>query len=152
MQYHKHIYPGIMKRFRSKGYYNEQTNTTEIGSYAAVVRLLGREFRDINNKISNRKDAGEIEAIASIQEVIKASLNVILNIKTNWNLMPQWERNAVKRTLGDLYGIVSAMLMGIAIYAMTDDDDEKRVTLLLPHYIFLIDFFLNLKCTLLGVL
>jgi hypothetical protein len=126
MQYHKHIYPGIMKRFRFKGYYNEQTNTIEIGSYAAVVRLLGREFRDINDKISNRKDAGEIEAIASIQEVIKASLNAILNIKTNWNLMPQWERNAVKRALGDLYGIVSAMLMSIAIYAMTDDDDEKK--------------------------
>ena len=23
MQYHKHIYPGIMKRYRVKGYYNE---------------------------------------------------------------------------------------------------------------------------------
>lgn len=130
MQYHKHIYPGIMKRYRWKGYYNEQTNTVEIGSYAAIVRLLGREFRNINDKISNRKDAGETEAIASIQEIIKASLDTILNIRTNWNLMPEWERNACKRALGDLYGIASAILMGIGIYAMTDDDDEKESELI----------------------
>lgn len=130
MQYHKHIYPGIMKRYRWKGYYNEQTNTVEIGSYAAIVRLLGREFRNINDKISNKKDAGETEAIASIQEVIKASLDTILNIRTNWNLMPEWERNACKRALGDLYGIASAILMGIGIYAMTDDDDEKESELI----------------------
>lgn len=126
MQYHKHIYPGIMKRFRWKGYYNEQTNTVEIGSYAALVRLLGREFRGLNDRVSKRKDAGENEAIASVREIAKAALDAILNIRTNWALMPQWERNAVKRCLGDLYGIASAMLMGIAIYAMTDDDDEKE--------------------------
>lgn len=126
MQYHKHLYPGIMKRFRWKGYYNEQTNTVEIGSYAALVRLLGREFRGLNDNISKRKDAGENEAIASVRETAKAALDAILNIKTNWALMPQWERNAVKRCLGDLYGIASAILMGIAIYAMTDDDDEKE--------------------------
>ena len=130
MQYHKHIYPGIMKRFRWKGYYNEQTNTVEIGSYAALVRLLGREFRGLSDRVSKRKDGGENEAIASVRETAKAVLDVILNIRTNWNLMPQWERNAVKRCLGDLYGIVSAMLMGIGIYAMTDDDDEKESELI----------------------
>ena len=126
MQYHKHIYPGIMKRFRWKGYYNEQTNTVEIGSYAALVRLLGREFRGLNERITERTDGGETAAIVSIQETAKAALDAILNIRTNWALMPQWERNAVKRCLGDLYGIASAILMGIAIYAMTDDDDEKK--------------------------
>ena len=40
--------------------------------------------------------------------------------------MSPWERNAVKRCLGDLYGILSALLLGITIYAMTDDDDEKE--------------------------
>lgn len=126
MQYHKHIYPGIMKRFRRKGYYNEQINTVEIGSYTALVRLLGREFRGLTDKISKRKDAGENEAIASIRETAKAALDIIINIRTNWALMPQWEHNAVKRCLGDLYGIISAILMGTAIYAMTDDDDEKE--------------------------
>lgn len=126
MQYHKHVYPGIMKRFRWRGYYNEQTNTVEIGSYVALVRLLGREFRGLNDRISKRKDAGETEVIVSIQETAKTVLDCIINIRTNWDLMPEWERNAVKRCLGDLYGITSAILMGIAIYAMTDDDDEKK--------------------------
>ena len=125
MQYHKHIYPGIMKRYRWKGYYNEQTNTIEIGSYAALVRFLGREFVGIGDRIRNKSEKGEIEAIISIQEIFKTALDTIINIETNWNLMPQWERNAVKRCLGDLYGVVSSLLMSICIYAMTDDDDEK---------------------------
>ena len=126
MQYHKHIYPGIMKRFRWKGYYNEQTDTIEMGSYASLVKLLSKDFRGIRDRIKQRKEDGSVEAIAAIQETIKSCLDVILNIKTNWNLMPQWERNACKRALGDLQGIVSAILMGIGIYAMTDDDDEKK--------------------------
>ena len=126
MQYHKHIYPGFMKRFRNKGYYNEQTNTIEMGSYTALVRLLGREFRGLSNRIKARSESQQIEVINSIIETGKTALECILNIKTNWNIMPQWERNAVKRCLGDVYGIVSAMLMAMAIYAMTDDDDEEE--------------------------
>jgi len=130
MQYHKHLYPGIMKRFRWKGYYNEQTNTVEMGSYAAFVRLLGREFRGISDRINNRAASGQEKVIASIIETGKTALDTVLNIKLNWNLMPQWERNVVKRCLGDLYGVVSAMIMATAIYAMTDDDDEKESELI----------------------
>lgn len=130
MQYHKHLYPGIMKRFRWKGYYNEQTNTVEMGSYAAFIRLLGREFRGISDRINNRAASGQEKVIASIIETGKTALDTVLNIKVNWNLMPQWERNAVKRCLGDLYGVVSAMIMATAIYAMTDDDDEKESELI----------------------
>ena len=126
MQYHKHIYPGIMKRFRTKAYYNEQTETVEIGSYAALVRLLGREFIGIKQRIKNRSENEQIEAVNSVIEVAKTALDCILNIRTNWGLMPKWEQNAVKRCLGDLYGITSALIMSIAIYAMTDDDDEKE--------------------------
>ena len=37
-------------------------------SYAALVRLLGREFRGLNDRVSKRKDVGENEAIASVRE------------------------------------------------------------------------------------
>lgn len=126
MQYHKHIYPGIMKRFRTKGYYNEGTNTIEIGSYASVYKLLTTDFNDISKRIKNRQEQGELAAVASIKEVTRSLIDCILNIKLNWQLMPQYEKNACKRTLGDIYGIISAMLLGIAIYALTDDDDEKE--------------------------
>ncbi len=126
MQYHKHIYPGIMKRFRTKGYYNEGTNSIEIGSYASVYKLLTTDFDDISKRIKDRQEQGELAAIASIKEVTRSLIECVTNIKLNWQLMPQYEKNACKRTLGDLYGIISAMLLGIAIYALTDDDDEKE--------------------------
>lgn len=126
MQYHKHLYPGVMKRFRRRGYYNEQTNTIEVGSYVAFVDFLGKEFRNIVSDAKKQGDGYVGIAIASVQNTFKAVINTITNIKTNWNLMSPWERNAVKRCLGDLYGILSALLLGITIYAMTDDDDEKE--------------------------
>lgn len=126
MQYHKHLYPGVMKRFRRRGYYNEQTNTIEVGSYVAFVDFLGKEFRNVVSDAKKQGDGYVGIAIASVQNTFKAVINTITNIKTNWNLMSPWERNAVKRCLGDLYGIFSALLLGITIYAMTDDDDEKE--------------------------
>ena len=126
MQYHKHLYPGVMNRFRRRGYYNEQTNTIEVGSYVAFVDFLGKEFRNVVSDAKKQGDGYVGIAIASVQNTFKAVINTITNIKTNWNLMSPWERNAVKRCLGDLYGILSALLLGITIYAMTDDDDEKE--------------------------
>lgn len=126
MQYHKHLYPGVMKRFRRRGYYNEQTNTIEVGSYTALVDFLSKEFKNVVSDAKKQGDGYVGIAIASVQNTFKAVINTITNIKTNWNLMSPWERNAVKRCLGDLYGILSALLLGVAIYAMTDDDDEKE--------------------------
>ena len=126
MQYHKHLYPGIMKRFRRRGYYNEQTNTVEIGSYTALVDFLSKEFKNVVSNAKKQGDGYVGIAVASVQNTFKAVINTITNITTNWNLMSSWERNAVKRCLGDLYGILSALLLGVAIYAMTDDDDEKE--------------------------
>lgn len=126
MQYHKHLYPGVMKRFRRRGYYNEQTNTVEMGSYTALVDFLSKEFKNVVSDAKKQGDGYVGIAIASVQNTFKAVINTITNIKTNWNLMSPWEHNAVKRCLGDLYGILSALLLGVAIYAMTDDDDEKE--------------------------
>lgn len=126
MQYHKHLYPGVMKRFRRRGYYNEQTNTVEMGSYTALVDFLSKEFKNVVSDAKKQGDGYVSIAIASVQNTFKAVINTITNITTNWNLMSPWERNAIKRCLGDLYGILSALLLGITIYAMTDDDDEKE--------------------------
>lgn len=126
MQYHKHLYPGVMKRFRRRGYYNEQTNTIEVGSYTALVDFLSKEFKNVISDAKKQGDGYVGIAVASVQNTFKAVINTITNISTNWNLMSPWERNAVKRCLGDLYGILSALLLGVTIYAMTDDDDEKE--------------------------
>ena len=126
MQYHKHLYPGVMKRFRRRGYYNEQTNTVEMGSYTALVDFLSKEFKNVVSDAKKQGDGYVGITVASVQNTFKAVINTITNITTNWNLTSPWERNAIKRCLGDLYGILSALLLGITIYAMTDDDDEKE--------------------------
>jgi hypothetical protein len=142
MQYHKHLYPGVMKRFRRRGYYNEQTNTVEMGSYTALVDFLSKEFKNVVSDAKKQGDGYVGITVASVQNTFKAVINTITNITTNWNLMSPWERNAIKRCLGDLYGILSALLLGITIYAMTDDDDEKESNVVATG-LYLADRFLS---------
>lgn len=127
MQYHKHLYPGIMKRWRIRGYYNEIRSSIEKGSYISLANYLGTEFKDFKSKIKEQMPNDDSnKALASIKAAIKASIDTIINLKLNWELMPQWERNNVRRTFGDLLGISSAFLMAIAIHMMTDDDELKE--------------------------
>lgn len=131
MQYHKHIYPGIMKRYRTKGYYNESRNSIERGSYISLANYLATEFSGLNKRVKNRVETdNENVALASIKEVIKASVDTVLNFKMNYQLMPVWEQNNVRRSLGDLLGVTSAFLLAIGIHLMTDDDEIKDSELL----------------------
>lgn len=131
MQYHKHIYPGIMKRYRTKGYYNELRGSVERGSYVSLANFLSTEFRDISRKSKERaNEQNENIALVSIQSVIKASIDTVINAKLNWNLMPEWERRNIKRSLADLFAITGAILSAMCLYAMTDDDDIKESEIL----------------------
>ena len=123
MQYHKHIYPGIMKRFRRKGYYNEIRGNIEQGSYITLANLLSTEFVDIKNRIDARRENGENIALASIREVVKASIDTIINYKMNYDLMTEWEQHNLHRVLGDLLGIAMSFMLAICIHLMADDDD-----------------------------
>lgn len=44
-----------MKRFRRRGYYNEQTNTVEMGSYTALVDFLSKEFKNVVSDAKNKE-------------------------------------------------------------------------------------------------
>ena len=129
MQYHKHIYPGIMKRYRTKGYYNEIRESIERGSHISLAKFATAEFRGIGKRIENRTDDENI-AIKSIEEIAKSIVNTITNIELNWGLMPEWEKANIRRNLGDIYGVLSAMSMAFAIYGITDDDDTKESDLI----------------------
>lgn len=135
MQYHKHIYPGIMKRYRTKGYYNEIRGTREYGSYAAFWNYLTTDFNNFKQKARelHTKNTGvesfndsDITALESIQTAAICALDCINNLKINWELLPTWQQQNIKRALGDVVGIVSALLATMAIYAMADDDDIKE--------------------------
>lgn len=136
MQYHKHIYPGIMKRWRRKGYFNEVRGIVEKGSYISVYDLLSYEFKNAIN--AYKDDQGKVNALNSLKAIYQGTIETVVNLGTNWQNLPRWEKANIKRVLGDLRGVVSAFLLGILLHAMTDDDDLKDSEVLATT-VYLID-------------
>ncbi len=128
MQYHKHLYNGIFKRWRKKGFYSEFRGSKERGAYITLINFLGTEFVNIKNDIKNRPQDGSNIVLHSIQVVMKATLNTFINISLNWNNLSNWERSNIKRILGDLSGALAAVLIVIALYSMYDEDEIKDDT------------------------
>ena len=125
MQYHKHIYPGIMKRYRKQGYFNEIRGVVNQGSYYSLWNLLTKDFNGISKRIQELHNDGTNIAIASLKEIAKSAINCIINIQFNYSTSPIWIQQNMRKVLGDLLGITSAILAALAIYALTDDDDRE---------------------------
>ena len=131
MQYHKHIYPGIMKRWGMKGMYNEFRESFEKGSYISLAQFATIEFKDLKDKIKLTKEEKETSLImASLQEVLKAIIDTVTNFRMNWALLPEYEKNNIRRTYGDLCGICASIAMAVAIHMAVDDDTIKDSDLL----------------------
>lgn len=131
MQYHKHLYPGIMKRWRKTGYYNEIRGSAEKGSIISLFDFLSIEFDGLKDKVKENVATNDTnKAIASIQEIFKAIISTVTHVQTNWELMPDWEKANMKRLLGDLSGMTAVLCLTMALFCMTDDDEiEDNVTL-----------------------
>ena len=125
MQYHKHIYPGMMKRWRVKGIYNEQRGTIEKGSYISLLHFLSTPIRKAN--INKSLSEGEISALESIQNIFKEMFNFCIHVNTHWNLLPDYEKSNIRRNLGDLLGVASAILLVMALRAAGDDDNKESI-------------------------
>lgn len=126
MQYHKHLYPGFMKRYRVKGYYNELKDSFEKGSYMSTLNFMLTEYKNINERVKKDKEEGENLIVASLLEFGKATIDTITNMKLNWEMLPEWEKNNIRKTYGDLCGIAASMLMAIGLHMATEDDDLKN--------------------------
>ena len=127
MQYHKHIYPGIMKRWRRKGYYSETRGSNERGANQDLIDFLCTEFVDFNSISKEKaKNNNTNIALASIQTAILAGIDSIQNMMFNWDNLSEDERANIRRTFAENAAILSAVLFVIAIYAAWDDDDIKN--------------------------
>lgn len=124
MQYHKHLYPGFMKRFRTRGFYNEARETVEKGSYFTFMNYIFGEFNGIGKRLKENHD--EEVVMGSIKTILKAAGQTFTKLGTRWNLLEDWEKRNIRRVLGDVFGIASSYLMALAIYAIFDDDDVKK--------------------------
>lgn len=122
MQYHKHLYTGIMKRWRRKGYYSEFRGSKERGSYQTLIDFLGTEFTNFKDRVNNKAQDTNL-ALASIQVTIESIMNTITNAAFNWHLLAPWEKANMRRNLGDMAGVLAACLVVMALYGLDDEDD-----------------------------
>ena len=127
MQYHKHIYPGLMKRYRglfNRGYYNEMRESIEMGSYTSLINFLTTEFDGVMKRTKEDTELNNsIGMIAFAQHTFKAFINTFKNAQINWNTIPQWERANMRRVLGDLLGSILAFGVAMLMYLGSDDDE-----------------------------
>lgn len=126
MQYHKHIYPGVMKRWRRKGTYNEARQSIEKGCYQSFFDFLTVEFNEAHNttkELANNDYAQYL--MKGIQNYSKAVLNTFINARFNWNTLDEWERNNIKRTLADFLTVTSALATSVALFAANKDDEYE---------------------------
>ena len=147
MQYHKHIYPGYLKRWRTKGYYNETTHSFEKGSRISLFDLLFAPFRknidfnedgSVTSKFDTENDGEAKTALRSIAALKKVANDLLLEYAIYWNTMPEWEKRNLMRNVGDLSGIAAGLLLGMLIH-MLFDDDTKRNSKIVNTMIYLAD-------------
>ena len=135
MQYHKHLYPGFAKRFRTKGFYNETRGTNEKGSYISYFDWRFAEFRNYKDKLAKRKEnnlsennffSGVLNAYDSIITALECYIDSWINIGLNWKTLSLWEQHNVQRIFGDAAGVLAAFLGSFLIYLGWDDDEIKE--------------------------
>ena len=122
MQYHKHIYPGYLKRWARKGYFSETRKTFERGSRWSFFDWVDTPFRKGEQSIRRNYDP-ETQTVRSLAGIAMRFVDCIMDLKFNYYLLPIWEQNNIKRNLGDFAGIASGLLFTLALYGLVDDDD-----------------------------
>lgn len=127
MQYKKHLYPGILKRWRIRGYYNEMRESIERGSYISLIDFLASEFKDDIKKARTQGGATTDIVLHSIQNIFKSFIDTFINFRFNYRMLPDWQRHNLHRILGDSIAIASAILMAIVLHLATDEDDEEII-------------------------
>ena len=125
MQYHKHIFPGLMKHFRREGYYNEERGTIEKGCYVSLVDFLSLNMRAV--KATNNMTEAQTTAMESIQNVLKGSVDFLLQVKDTYHSLPEYDKANIRRSLGEITMVLSALFLAVAARAILDDDDESFI-------------------------
>ena len=132
MQYHKHIYPGLMKHWRRRGYYNESRGTIEKGCYTALKDFITLPLDDA--RIRARIKDEDMDSWKGLQNFVRSSFDYLRNLKTVWQLLPDYERNNVRRNLGDIGSIASAFFTIFALRMIQDNKDKDSIAFNLCLY------------------
>lgn len=127
MQYHKHIYPGILKHYRRQGYFNEEREAFTLGCGPALMDFLSMPLDKI--KADREINGTQLGALQTLQKLFTGYVDMAINFNTNWNMLPRYQRAAILRAMGDVAGSVAAIAMALAAHAIWDDKELKNSTL-----------------------
>ena len=138
MQYHKHIYMNIMKRYRTTGYWNESRQAIERGYITDLWNFATAEFKDFKKNAIARNgndEDNQLHFIEAVQELCRAAIDTIINAKFRYNTMNPHQRANIRRAIGTLYYMLGGLALGFgasfALLAMGgNDDDDDAMTLL----------------------
>lgn len=127
MQYHKHIYPGILKHYRRQGYFNEERGAFTLGCGPALMDFLSMPLDKI--KADREINGTQLGALQTLQKLFMGYVDMATNFNTNWNMLPRYQRAAILRAMGNVAGSVSAIAMSLAAHAIWDDKELENSTL-----------------------
>ncbi len=125
MQYHKHIYPGMLKHWRKKGYFNEELGADIVGCGPALYDFITMPIRQYNER-KKRLTEEQLNALEGTQSLFKAYINFAENLRLNWNVLPDYQKSAILRATGDVLGALSAICIAIGTRVIWDDDELKE--------------------------
>lgn len=127
MQYHKHIYPGILKHYRRQGYFNEERGAFTLGCGPALMDFLSMPLDKI--KADREINGTQLGVLQTLQKLFMGYVDMATNFNTNWNMLPRYQRAAILRAMGNVAGSVSAIAMSLAAHAIWDDKELENSTL-----------------------
>lgn len=129
MQYHKHIYPGIMKRWRRQGYFNEERGTVEKGSNIALLDFIALPFNNYKFvkklKADNNMSDSQLNCIEGIQNICKSYLEFFTHFNLYYSMLPRYEQANILRGFADLTSTVLAVAGAVTLQILGADDDNN---------------------------
>jgi len=134
MQYHKHLPFGILKRWRSRGYYNETRGATEKGMIGSLQTLFSLNFRMLKKDIGLTDD--QLNALESVRMILANAYEYFSLLKQTWHLIPEYDRANVRRNIGDFVGVLAGISGVLAVVAWQGDDDDDGIVSNLMLYEF----------------
>ena len=123
MQYHKHIPMGIARFYRRQGYFNEERGNVNKGIFASIKDFLTMNVRAIKTRAMLSEE--EVSTVEGLQELFKTSIDFMIHAKTCYDILPEYEKANLRRSLGYVAGMMSAVCFAIALRCIWDDDDPS---------------------------
>ena len=122
MQYHKHLPMGILKRYLRKGHWDETRGTVMKGMWESFYDLLNLNFRKIRLEAGLTDD--QVGALEAFSYTVMHIADYLKQLNSTIAIMPEYDLANLRRNVGDLIGVVSAMATVAALWYIADDDDD----------------------------